>query len=70
MKKTFMVTIETDDKNIAAKYPNFRYNWDSPEDFIRETAFALEDKMTEDSRGSMQPTMKLYGYRVTVKENK
>lgn len=70
MKKTFMVTIETDDKNIAKKYPNWRWNYDSPAQFIQEMAAGLEDRESEDYRGKLQPTMKLYGYRITVKENK
>lgn len=34
MKKTFIVTVETTD-NLPNRYPNYRYNYDTTEEFIR-----------------------------------
>lgn len=54
MRKTFTVTIETV-KGIEDKYPNFRINYDSPEDFIRAVM-----------RDFAGPAL---GYTITYKEN-
>jgi hypothetical protein len=70
MKKTFTLTIETDDKNIFEKYPNYRFNWDSPEDFILYLAESKEERYYYDIAGKKQSMWKLFGYRATVKELK
>lgn len=71
MKKTFIMTIETDDKNIAEKYPNWRWNFGKPEEFIHHIAKSKEEISynypSDDIRRSM---WKLFGYRVRVKELK
>ena len=55
MKKTFTVTVETTD-DLPTRYPNYRWNYDTPEDFIR---------------ARMEELVHLgeYGYTITYKEN-
>ena len=31
---TFLVKITVDDENIEELYPNYKFNWDTPEQFI------------------------------------
>jgi len=54
MKRTYRVTIETDDENIAKKYPNWRFSFDSPDEFIDFVAPMDEDHWDAS------------GYRITV----
>lgn len=70
MKKTFILTIETDDKNIREKYNNFWCNYNSPEDFIQSTAEGKEERYYIDSNGKKRSMWTTFGYRVTVKEQK
>jgi hypothetical protein len=68
MKRQFVMTIEVDEKNIFEKYPNYRFNWDSPEDFIRYLAESKEERYYYDLAGQKQSMWKLFGYRTTVKK--
>jgi hypothetical protein len=70
MKKTYLLTIETDDENIAEKYPNWRFNHPSPTQFIKWLAKSKEEISYIDTRGKRQSMWGLFGYRVTVKESK
>lgn len=56
MKRTFTVTVETDDANIVEKYHNYRFNWNSPEEFITYLAESWVEDCFDD-----------FGYRVSVK---
>jgi len=55
MRKSFVITIETDDDNIREKYPNYRFNWNSPGQFIHYLANDMTDDVWDD-----------FGYRITV----
>ena len=35
IKKTFIVRIEVDEEEVKQKYPNYRLNYDNPEQFIK-----------------------------------
>ena len=54
MKKTFIVTVETAD-DLSTKYPNYRWNYDTPEEFIR-------------SRMEEFVHLGEYGYTITYRE--
>jgi hypothetical protein len=75
MKKTFTLTVEVDEKTIAKKYPNYALNYGDPkihgvDHFINERAKAAEAVIYDDIYdGTPKSMMKLFGYRVTVKEN-
>lgn len=45
--KKFVLTITTQ-PDIFEKYPNFRYNWDSPEGFIRSLCKYIESIPTDE----------------------
>jgi hypothetical protein len=55
----FVLTISTD-PDIFDKYPNFRFNWDTPQQFIMQTAKGIE-QISEDSYGE-----NTFGYCVEV----
>ena len=54
MKKTFIVTVETAD-DLPTQYPNYRWNYDTPEEFIR-------------SRMEEFVHLGEYGYTITYRE--
>ena len=54
MKKIFTVTVETTD-DLPERYPNYRFNYDTPDEFIR----ARMEEFVHDG----------FGYTITYKEN-
>lgn len=56
--KKFVLTISTSE-DIFDAYPNFRFNWDTPEQFIEQTARGIE-QIAEDSYGDS------FGYCIEV----
>lgn len=71
MKKTFIMTIETDDKNIAEKFPNWCWNFSTSEEFIKHIAKSKEEISYHYPNVEERKSMwKLFGYRVRVKELK
>lgn len=58
--KTFQLTI-TVDADVVEKYPNFRFNWDTPEQFIQH----LVDHIQSDGKDSSGAHS--FGYKVEVK---
>jgi hypothetical protein len=57
-KQSYVVTIETDN-DIIEKYPNYRFNWDHPGDFIDH----LMRDFAQHGTGE-------FGYTITYKEKK
>jgi len=55
ISKTFILKIEVDEKNIRRKYPNFRFNWGKPKEFITFLKRSVEERH-----------LNTYGYRMTV----
>lgn len=62
MRKTFTLTI-TLDEDIATKYPNYRFNYSSPEEFIDGIVYDI-CTMPLDGDG-----LHTFGYRINVEEN-
>jgi hypothetical protein len=59
--KTFRLTISVD-SDIADKYPNFQWNWETPEEFVEHLVEHIEsDGVDEYGRNA-------FGYRVAVTE--
>ncbi len=59
MKKRFIVEIEVDEKNIAKKYPNYNFNWNTPEEFIK----SLMSCFTNEADTNMaKDGLKKFGY--------
>ena len=56
MTKQFILTIKVDEKNIARKYPNYKFNWDNPKQFINN----FTKNLTENK-------LKKFGYSITIK---
>ena len=68
MKKKFTLKVEVEvAPDIAEKYPNYRLNYKSPEDFIESIKFQITDQFMS---GGISPDNMLeeYGYKVTIKE--
>jgi hypothetical protein len=67
IKKTFVVTIEVDEEAVKQKYPNYRWNYNNPEELIEAVAndvkFIAGVDMSKDG-------MKQWGYSIKVKETK
>lgn len=65
IKKTFIVRIEVDEEAVKQKYPNYRLNYDKPEQFIKAVAndlrFIAGVNMTKDG-------METWGYSIKVME--
>lgn len=57
--KKFVLTISTD-ADILDKYPNFRFNWDSPTEFMN---YLVETIQMEGKDGEGKNS---FGYSVTV----
>lgn len=57
--KTFKLTISVD-ADVVDKYPNYRFNWDTPEQFIRDMVRYIESE-GKDSNG-----INSFGYTVNV----
>ena len=57
--KHFTLTISVD-ADVFDKYPNYRYNWDTPEQFIRDMVRHIE------SDGKDGNGVNSFGYSVTV----
>jgi len=66
-KFQFLVTVEID-KNIEAKYPNYRINWDSPEEFAESIMESLTSSADYDL--TQKSSLKEYGYKVKAKKLK
>lgn len=67
IKKRFILEIEVDEDAVKQKYPNYRWNYNKPEELIRTVAndvkFIAGVDMSKDG-------MKQWGYSVKVKEMK
>jgi hypothetical protein len=65
IKKTFIVRIEVDEEEVKQKYPNYRLNYDNPEQFIKavvnDLRFIAGVNMSKDG-------MKQWGYSIKVFE--
>lgn len=66
-KKKFILTIEVDNKNILKKYPNYKFNYSSPDEFIKSIANDIQfiAGMDMSKKG-----MKNWGYSIKIKELK
>ena len=64
-RKTFIVTIEVDEEAVKQKYPNYRLNYDKPEELIKAVAndirFIAGVNMSKDG-------METWGYSIKVEE--
>ena len=69
MKRQFVMTIEVDEKNIAEKYPNWRWNFGTPEEFINHIADSKREVSYQypDTDGT-RTMWNTFGYKVTVKK--
>lgn len=56
MTKQFILTIKVDEKNIARKYPNYKFNYNNPKRFIN----TIVKSLTENK-------LKKFGYSITIK---
>jgi hypothetical protein len=67
IKKRFILEIEVDENKVQQKYPNYRWNYDKPEELIKAVAndvkFIAGVDMSKDG-------MRQWGYSVKVKEMK
>lgn len=45
---TVLVEIKVDDKNVKELYPNYRFNWNSPEEFIKSRIDGIEEDHLEE----------------------
>ena len=63
MKKRFIVEIEVDEKNIAKKYPNYQFNFNTPTDLIKHImgCFVIEGNTNMAKEG-----LKEWGYAKRV----
>jgi hypothetical protein len=65
IKKTFIVRIEVDEEEVKQKYPNYRLNYDNPEQFIKavvnDLRFIAGVNMSKDG-------MKQWGYSIKLFE--
>lgn len=59
--KKFELTISVD-ADVFDKYPNYRYNWDTPEEFIADMVRHIE------SDGKDANGINSFGYKVTVRK--
>ena len=59
--KKFTLTISVD-ADVFDKYPNYRYNWDTPEQFIRDMVRHIESD-GKDSNG-----INSFGYSINVEK--
>jgi len=57
--KKFVLTITTA-ADIADTYPNFKFNWDTPDQFIRQLCKHIES-LSKDSAGKNS-----FGHSITV----
>ena len=58
-KHQFLLTITVDD-NVATKYPNYRFNYDTVKQFVAARIADIKDVGGEGD----------FGYKITVKEQK
>ena len=65
IKKQFLVTIEVDSEAIIYKYPNYKYNFKSIEDFID---FIANDVQWVGNINMSRDGMEEYGYSVKIKQ--
>ena len=65
IKKEFTVTIEVDEDKITELYPNYRFNWGNPDDFIEAT---MKSITIEGDTDMSKDGMKSWGYSITYKE--
>ena len=61
---TILVQITVDEDNIINLYPNYRFNWNTPEQFIEHLTNNIETNNEID--GIPQDTLKTYGYDIRV----
>jgi hypothetical protein len=54
-KKYFLIEFSVNEKEILEKYPNYKFNWDDSNDFIKDS---IESIIPEDSS---------YGFDVKIK---
>jgi hypothetical protein len=59
-----LVQITVDEKNVKELYPNYRFNWDAPEEFMEHLTNNLETPMEEE--GVAIDFLKEYGYSIRV----
>ena len=64
IKKQFLVEISVDADEIANKYPNYRWNYNSPQEFIE--ARATDIKFVADMDMSTAKEFKSWGYKIKV----
>lgn len=57
--KTFKLTISVD-ADVVDKYPNYRFNWDTPEEFIQHLVNHIQSDGVDDLGRNV------YGYTVNV----
>lgn len=57
--KKFALTISVD-ADVIDKYPNYRFNWDTPEQFI---AHLVNDIQSDGTDSNGDPS---FGYRITI----
>ena len=66
-KYTLEVEIVIDEDNISEKYPNYRWNYDSIEDFanslVPEESFEADTDISKDG-------LELYGYSIKKKRTR
>jgi len=61
---TVIVQIKVDETTIKEKYPNYRFNWDTPEAFIEHLTDGLET--TTDYDNVPFNHMEEYGFEIKV----
>lgn len=65
MKKvTITVEITIDEDNIRDRYPNFKFNWDTTDEFIEHLINHIESD--EEINGLPVNSLNVYGYKIDV----
>ena len=53
MKKRFVIEIEVDEKNIAKKYPNYNFNYQTIEQFIESEILCSSDNECDTAEANL-----------------
>jgi hypothetical protein len=43
-KKYFLIEFSVNEKEILEKYPNYKFNWDNSNDFIKDSLYHIKPK--------------------------
>lgn len=64
-KKQFILTIEVDNEQIVKKYPNYKFNFSSPDEFIKWT---IEGMKYAGNTNMSKDGIKEWGYSIKIKK--